>query len=334
MSLKSIRTSYSKLLSAITGAGIKLTESQKSDLDSFVMAIESTMSRQREVAIRQTKKIVESKMEREYKKVFEGIMDAMRENAELASKIQEKAIQLHESRKIASKVNDYLDLYVESVLPKKTIVDYEKMKKLERIHESLRDALVVSEDAIQDKMRQLEESYKVKQSKCETQVAKAQAKLNESMKKSMQLKREVESFKAQQLLESKVKDLPAYEARKVRKQLSEATAPEIEKKFDKTLESVRKGMKTEAKEEEVTLESEIEDILTKEDDMLKDRHHNGHKPVKECDGAEKEVKEDDDKFETLEEVNMTDDGDVELAESDVIDAADMQMWCNLGRESY
>lgn len=47
MSLKSIRESYSKLLTVFNDAGIKLTESQKADLDTFILALESTMSEQR-----------------------------------------------------------------------------------------------------------------------------------------------------------------------------------------------------------------------------------------------------------------------------------------------
>ncbi len=47
MSLKSIRESYSKLLTVFNDAGIKLTEAQKADLDTFILALESTMSEQR-----------------------------------------------------------------------------------------------------------------------------------------------------------------------------------------------------------------------------------------------------------------------------------------------
>jgi hypothetical protein len=139
-----------------------------------------------------TKEAVEAKMEKEYKQVFESIMDNMQENARLASKIQSKVAAIEESKKISQKVDEYLDLYVEKVLPKKTVVDYDRMRKLERLHESLKDALVADEDAVQAKIKQLEESYKIKQSKCETEVAKAKAKLNESMQTSKELKSKLE----------------------------------------------------------------------------------------------------------------------------------------------
>ena len=74
MSLKSIRENYSRLLTALNDAGLKLNESQKSDLDSFIMSLESTISEQRTKAIRMAKKLTESKMQKEYRRVFESVM--------------------------------------------------------------------------------------------------------------------------------------------------------------------------------------------------------------------------------------------------------------------
>jgi len=88
-----------------------------------------------------------------------------------------------------------------------------------------------------------------------------QVKLNESMQKSAELKRQVEHLKAVELLESKTKNLPSYEARKVKKALVEATAPEIERKFMKVLENVRKEAKRDAEEQESSLDSEIDGII-------------------------------------------------------------------------
>ena len=330
MSLKSIRESYSKLLAVFNEAGVKLSESQKGDLDTFVLAIESTMEKQRAAAIRQTKRAVESRMEKEYKSLFESIMANMQKNAELASKIENKVTQINESKKIAGKVNDYLDLYVESVLPKKTIVDYDRMRKLEKIHESLKDALLVTEDSVADKIEALEESYRVKASKCETEVAKMQVKLNESMKNELKMKKRLDAVKAVELLESKTKDLPSFEARQVKKHLKEATTSEIEKNFEKTLESVRKGMKKADEEMEKTVESEIADIIEKdveENDILKDKPHNAHVPAKKVEEADAEEVEEEEDFETMEIIKTNEDGDVELDESDVIDSGLMNLWC-------
>lgn len=333
MSLKSIRESYSKLLNVFKEAGIKLTESQKSDVDNFVLAVESNMSNQRRQAIRQTKKAVERKMEKEYKEVFENIMSAMQQNAELASKIQEKIARLDEQKIISNKVNDYLELYVESVLPNKSIVDYDRMHKLERIHESLRDALIISDDAVENKILQLEESFKLKKSKCETKIAKMQVKLNEAVSKNKKLKKHIDSFKAAELLESKTKDLPTFEARRVRKALAEASTSEIEQKFDKTLKEVNKEAeivkKSEMSDLEQTLEHEIKNILEQdvdENDMLNDRVHNNH--ISEAPISEKtEDNEIEDDFETMEIIKTDSNGDIVLEAADKIDENLMKIWC-------
>ena len=337
MSLKSIRESYSKFLTALNDAGVKLDESQKGNLDSFIIAIESKMTKQKEAAVKATKKIVTEHLEKEYKKVFESIMSHMQENSELAAKVQGKISTIKESKKIADKVSNYLDLYVESVLPKKTILDYDRMQKLESLHESLKDLLVVNEDAVESKKAALQESFNKDKKALETEIAKLQVKLNESMAKTQKLNKKIDSFKAMELLESKTKDLPDYEARQMKKRLAEASTVEIEKTFNKVLESVKEEMKEAELEEETSIEEEVKDIIecdgedVKENDILKNRKHNAHvdeaEDVKENDILKgrthnAHVDEAEDK-----EVDEAED-DVELDESYVIDSNLMKWFCD------
>ena len=337
MSLKSIRESYSKFLTALNDAGVKLDESQKGNLDSFIIAIESKMTKQKEAAVKATKKIVTEHLEKEYKKVFESIMSHMQENSELAAKVQDKISSIKESKKIADKVSNYLDLYVESVLPKKTILDYDRMQKLESLHESLKDLLVVNEDAVESKKAALQESFNKDKKALETEIAKLQVKLNESMAKTQKLNKKIDSFKAMELLESKTKDLPDYEAHQMKKRLAEASTVEIEKTFSKVLESVKEEMKEAELEEETSIEEEVKDIIecdgedVKENDILKNRKHNAHvdeaEDVKENDLLKgrthnAHVDEAEDK-----EVDEAED-DVELDESYVIDSNLMKWFCD------
>ena len=329
MSLKTIRDSYEKLLTTLNEAGIKLDASQKSGLDGFILSLEESVSSQRQKAIRMAKEATEKKMEKEYKEVFESIMKHTQEHFEIASKVQDKITQLNESKKLSSKVTDYLDLYLESVCPKKDIVDYAKMKKLEQINESLRDVLLANDDAVIEKKAKLEESFKKEKGKLETEVAKMQVKLNESMQKSQQLKKKLDEYKALALLESKTKDLPTFEAARVKKQLAKASAPEIEKKFNKVLESVQAAAKEVEEAEETTLESEVQKIVDSEDieenDMLKGKPHNNHVVEAEKEKKEETVDEEED-FETTETVNFNEDGDVELDEEDIINESTMSRW--------
>ena len=350
MSLKSIRESYAGLIEAFTKAGVKLNESQKASLDTFIVALESKMSKQKEATVKATKRIVTEHLDKQYQEVFESYMKHQAENAELAAKIQNKIQSINESKKLARKVNNYLNLYVESVLPKKTIVDYDRMQKLEKIHESLKNMLVVDEDAVQQKQAELTESFNKQKKDFETQIAKLQVKLNESMEKTQTLNRKIDSFKAAELLESKTKDLPTYEARKLKKRFADATTVEIEKNFKKVLESVQKEVKEDEKEDEVTLEAEINNILeaddkkvakkaVKEDDMLKGRKHNLHVDEGEDENVDEDDmlkgrkhnlhgdEKEDEVYETMESFKFDKDGDVILESEDIIDADYMKTLC-------
>ena len=62
----------------------------------------------------------------------------------------------------------------------------------------------------------------------------------------------------------------------------------------------------------------------KENDILKGKVHNGHIVEKDDDQEEE--------FNTMEEVQFNEDGDIELDESEVIDAATMKYYCDMALE--
>ena len=318
--LKTIRENYGKLLRAFETAGVTLNESQKADLDTFMLALESNIADKTKATVLATKKLVTEKLEKQYKITFEKLLNHLFENQELAAKIQKKVTKINESKKIAHKVNDYLNLYVESVLPKKAIIDCDKMQKLEALVESMKDLLVVNDDSVEAKKAELTESFANEKKNYETQIAKLRVKLDESMAKTQKLYSKIEKFKAIELLESKTKDLPSREARQIKQMLSESTTEEIEHKFDKALASVQNELAKAEEDRSSALESEIDKIIkddeaVKEDDLLKGRHHNDHidedDEEAEVDGSEEEVKESD-----------TEEAD----EDDKIDESLMALW--------
>ena len=318
--LKTIRENYGKLLRAFETAGVTLNESQKADLDTFMLALESNIADKTKATVLATKKLVTEKLEKQYKITFEKLLNHLFENQELAAKIQKKVTKINESKKIAHKVNDYLNLYVESVLPKKAIIDCDKMQKLEALVESMKDLLVVNDDSVEAKKAELTESFANEKKNYETQIAKLRVKLDESMAKTQKLYSKIEKFKAIELLESKTKDLPSREARQIKQMLSESTTEEIEHKFDKALASVQNELAKAEEDRSSALESEIDKIIkddeaVKEDDLLKGRHHNAHvdegDEEADVDGSEEEVEESD-----------TEEAD----EDDKIDESLMALW--------
>lgn len=313
MGLKSIRESYSRFLTVLSDAGIKINESQKADLDTFMLALESTMRKQKEKTIKVTRKVVTEALDKEYKKVFESFLKHSQQNAILAAAIEKKITKINESKKIARKVNDYLELYVESILPEKKIVDYDKMKKLEKIVESVRDTLHVNDESIEAHKAKLDESFEKQRGAYETQIAKLQVKLNESMNKSLTLKKKVDKFKSLELMESKTKDLPTFEARQLKKKFAESTPEEIEENFDKELKKIKTEADKVEKDEETTLEDEVKEIIK-----------TGETKKKET----KKVKEPEETEDTETEEVDSDETDDATNESDVIDSSLMKLWIN------
>ena len=321
MGLKAIRESYSRFLTVLSDTGIKVNESQKADLDTFILALESTMRTQKEKTIKATRKVVTESLDKQYQKVFESFLKHSQQNAALAAAIEKRITKINESKRIANKVNNYLELYVESILPEKKIVDYDKMKKLEKIVESVRGTLLVNDDAVEAHKAKLDESFAKERGAFETKIAKLQVKLNESMAKSLKLNNKIEQFKAIELLESKTKDLPTLEARQIKKRLAESTVEEIEENFDKVLKSVKREAEEEAAKEDAALEDEVKEII-------KTGKTSEKKSTKKTEKkAEEKPADDEETEETSDETSEETDEEV-VEESDVIDSNLMKLWIN------
>lgn len=263
MSLKSIKKNYTTLLRAFKDAGAMINESQKETLDSFVTDLENTINDQRDRTILATKKMVEEKLEKEYKTVVESIIRHQKEHSEIAGKVQDKVVELNESNKIADAVDSYLNEYIEEVLPKKTIVDYTRMQKLEKIHESLKNMLALSESEIDDKANEKKAELEGQISRLNKMIDEKEQKINESKKSYDRLSKEMSQLKAKEFVSEKIKDLPLVESKKVLKKTSGMTLEQVKKNYKTVLESVQKEVKDEQEvtEDEKNLEEAIKDIL-------------------------------------------------------------------------
>lgn len=202
------------------------------------------------------------------------------------------------------------------------------MQKLERIHESLCESLALNDEKIKDVEKKLEEKYEQKKSVCESKVTEMKIRLDNANAKMKKMQQKFDVVKGTELLESKTKDLVPEEARKVKKQLAGKTEKEITEKFEKTLKNVQDDADRKAKDFDLALEDEIKKIVDEqevdENDMLRNGctpHngngvHNGDDPTL------------DEQFETMEQIKFNDDGEIQLDESDIIDANLMSLWCN------
>ena len=272
MGLKSLNQNYTKLLKAFEEAGVTLNESQKESLDTFMIDLEKKINETRDNAIRATKKVVEERLQKEYKEVVENLISHQSEVSELAGKVQSEVTKVNESKRLAEELDNYLDCYLDEVLPKKVIVDYDEMQKLRTLHESLKDMLLVNDSAVEKKVESIKESMTKETDELKSKVKDLESKLNESMKKEISLNKRLDESKAREMIGEKIKDLPILEAKEMKKRLAGMTSKEVEKNFKSILESVEEEIEDQQiqNEDEKNLEEAITDILEGKTETKKD----------------------------------------------------------------
>ncbi len=269
MNLKSLRESYNKLLDSFKEMGVTLNESQQENVDNFMLQLESKLKDVRDVAIKTTKRMVTEKLDAEYKELFESILKHMNENAEVSSKIQNKINEMKVVEELSESVNGFLDEHVEEILPKKDIVDYERMQKLEQIHESLKNMLGVEIMNVEGGKKELIEGFEKEKADYSKKIEDLQKKLDESVKENKKVSKNLDNLKAQVLLESKIKNLPEREAKLIKESFKGASSSEINMKFKTVLESVRESVEDQAQiqsneDEQKNLEDAILEVLNKD----------------------------------------------------------------------
>ena len=271
MNLKSLRESYNKLLDSFKEMGVTLNESQQENVDNFMLQLESKLKDVRDVAIKTTKKMVTEKLDAEYKELFESILKHMNENAEVSSKIQNKINEMKVVEELSESVNGFLDEHVEEILPKKDIVDYERMQKLEQIHESLKNMLGVEIMNVEGGNKELVENLEKEKTEYSKKIEDLQKKLDESVKENKRVSKNLDNLKAQVLLESKIKNLPEREAKLIKESFKGASSSEINMKFKTVLESVRESVEDQSQiqsneDEQKNLEDAILEVLNKDNE--------------------------------------------------------------------
>ena len=284
MNLKSLRESYNKLLDSFKEMGVTLNESQQENVDNFMLQLESKLKDVRDVAIKTTKKMVTEKLDAEYKELFESILKHMNENAEVSSKIQNKINEMKVVEELSESVNGFLDEHVEEILPKKDIVDYERMQKLEQIHESLKNMLGVEIMNVEGGNKELVENLEKEKTEYSKKIEDLQKKLDESVKENKKVSKNLDSLKAQVLLESKIKNLPEREANLIKESFKGASSSEINMKFKTVLESVRESVEDQAQvpskeDEQKNLEDAILEVLNKDQSSDVNTNNDGTEDV-------------------------------------------------------
>ena len=248
-----------KLIESFEVSGLTISEDQQKELDAFVEAFDAKIA-EAEAKGKATAKKISLKLgeaaleeyDKEVKKVTESLIKAIDANHE--AKITTKVSEALESDKetLVEKIDDYLKLYIEEILPESLIVDYDRMQRQDKAFKALKETLLITDEVVQAKAAEVSESIG-------SELVEAKTKLNETIEKNMKLNKVIKIKMADELLESKIEDLPSLEATKLRKYFEGSSCEDIEDQFDVVYESIKEdGPIVEA--------SKIKQIIEDEDD--------------------------------------------------------------------
>ena len=267
MALKTLQKKYDELLKVFEELGVKLNESQKDTLDTFMLDFQAKLNETRDNAVRVTKRLVEEKLEKEFKEVFESIRTHQKEVFEKSSRID----NLKHQSILVEAIDQYLDEYVKEVLPKKSIVDYSRMQRLEQVQESLKGLLLVNDGDVEKKVAEakaeIESKTVAESNELKEKVASYEKQLTESDSKFDELSKKYENLRRESLIAEKTKNLPIVESDKMRERLSKLTSDEIEKNYKTILESIQEEMAAvqDKTQQEKNLEEAITELLEGDD---------------------------------------------------------------------
>lgn len=148
------------------------------------------------------------------------------------SLLQEDAAQLHEQ--LSDDISNYLDLYLEKVVPVKDIKQATKTKHDSRIVESIRELVSVDEKFINENIKEALTDGK-------NRMESLSSKLNESHKENIGLSKKVNELEAKLLLNEKLEDMPRAKKAYLNNMLDGKSPSYIKENFEYVVEMFEKG---------------------------------------------------------------------------------------------
>ena len=258
----SIDKNLDNLVDTFEKAGVKLTESQKTEIrktvrelspteaarDAKFRAIFETIQHNMDIHNKLVAKMQQTefaKKERRYQELIESMKRSFEENKRLTIKAEranakkrlDEALAV-EKKKTAKAVEKYLDEYLEKTIPKKQLVDYKRLQELETIVESMKDTLVLTNNDVTRRVSSIRRGYEDKLNQAKHEVEETTKALNEATEK-------INIDKARSYIARRVKDLPALEARMLQERLAGCKSiSEVRENFSRVLNEVEDELAT------------------------------------------------------------------------------------------
>lgn len=245
-----IREKFDELVKGLVAQQV-ITESQSSAFEPVIEQFEKLVKESETKAIKAAATVTEARMA-EYdsavKKQLSETFKALKRHNALTCKLEKaEAVKIAEA-KVVDAVDSYLNEYVKKMLPESLVVDYDRLQRLEAMHESFKKALIINDSVVYNAAKKLKEAVEaeVKEEADETEkkIKDLEEQVAELLQQKNQLECQAKVDARKKVLDEKLKDIPALEAKKVRKyfETEDASIDEVENDFDQVLAIVKKAL--------------------------------------------------------------------------------------------
>lgn len=275
-------------------------------------------AKEAEAATDEAVKEYDQQVKEELQEVFESIQ----KHNELSTKLAISEAVKENEAKIVESVSNYLNIYIDELLPESLVVDYDRLHKLEGLFESFKKELCVNDKMVESYTTQLKESVEVQQATeqdtANAKIAELEAQVQELMQKCSDMKTDLKLRDREAALDDVLQDVPPLEASKVRRyfESEDADAEDIKAQAADVLALVKKLLATQ----------DIPDIA---DDEVGGKIEAIISGTDETDDAEDET-EDEVEEEETEEIDATESAKLPAAKNvdSITESVFMNTWVN------
>lgn len=169
---------------------------------------------------------------------YDGYVDA-----NLAKTVKETEDDV--TTKVVESLDKYLNTYIGEVIPESIVIDYDRINKLEKTFQVLKESLIVTDADVQAKMKQLDESTG-------SELEKTRNMLKAEVQKRIVVESKMNEQSAKILLTEKLADLPSYEKNILKKKFNGCSIKEINESFDDVLSKINDNLITETEVSKVS----------------------------------------------------------------------------------
>lgn len=203
-----------------------------------------------------------AEVEESFKRILAKIDEVKAKEQQLAlMKFKEHFELSVKEEKIVEMISKYLNEAVNEHLPEQPIVDYAELDRLRKTFKNIKEAVLITDSDVQSKVSSVMEDI-------ESELTEKSNLLNSAIARNIEYRNELNTLKAEKLLSEKLKDIPEFERRKLRKHFKESTVEEIDSEFDNVLEQIQlKEYDIERKPQQSSVIKEDVDLGDDESDM-------------------------------------------------------------------